>query len=116
MKKKIMSIIVIKSQNKIQLVRTEDISFIKCDANYIEIRTSDGKKITVCMSLTECYKLIDHNIFYKVCAHYVINIFKITEYIKAGRKLKFGDDLSIIIPEDRVADFNKMLEERFIVL
>jgi DNA-binding LytR/AlgR family response regulator len=116
MKKKIMSIIVIKSQNKIQFVRTEDISFIECDANYIEIRTSDGKRITICMSLTTCYELIDHSIFYKVCAHYVINIFHIKEYIKADRKLKFSDDLSIIIPEDRVADFNEMLDDNFIVL
>jgi DNA-binding LytR/AlgR family response regulator len=116
MKKKNKSIIAINSQQKMVWIRVEDMAYLECAGNYTDVFMIDGKEYTICKSLTECCELLDSSIIHRVCAHYAINIFQIKEYTKAIRTLKFSEELSIVIPEDKVKGLYALVNDTFIVL
>jgi DNA-binding LytR/AlgR family response regulator len=116
MKKKNFSIITINSQSKMVWIRVEDMAVLECAGNYTDVFMIDGRKFTICKSLTECCDLLDGSIIRRVCAHYAINIFQIKEYIKANRTLKFSEELSVVIPEDKVKGLYALINDTFIVL
>ncbi len=114
MEKKKQKIIVINSLSKMEWILIDDIFFLENDRNYTEIHLANGKIITVCHSLTHCCDQLDKSIIYHVCAHYAVNIFQIKEYIRGSRIVKFSDEISITIPEDKVKAFYQFLEDNFI--
>ena len=116
MKKKNVRVIVVNWQSKMEWIRIEDILYLESAGNYTEICLAEGRIVTVCHSLTWCCNRLDKSIIYKACAHYAVNVFQIKEYIKASRKVKFSDKISVVIPEAKVAAFHSFIEENLVML
>lgn len=102
------------SKDKLNSVKTEEISFIRTEYTITTIYTLAGKKFTTNASLDELYLSLDPLIFFRANRQFILSIKGIKEILKYGNnQLKIitspFSDIDIIINKNRVSEFKKWL-------
>lgn len=102
------------SKDKLNSVKTEEISFIRTEYTITTIYTLTGKKFTTNASLDELYLSLDPLIFFRANRQFILSIKGIKEILKYGNnQLKIitspFSDIDIIINKNRVSEFKKWL-------
>jgi len=95
------------SKDKLNSVKTEEISFIRTEYTITTIYTLAGKKFTTNASLDELYLSLDPLIFFRANRQFILSIKGIKEILKYGNnQLKIitspFSDIDIIINKNRI--------------
>ncbi len=93
----------------IQLVRVKDILYCKSQNNYTEFHLVDQKPILVSRTLKEFDELLSQNNFFRVHQSYLINLNRITQYLKQdGGYVKMEDGTLITVSRRKKEELLKL--------
>ena len=93
----------------IQLVRVKDILYCKSQNNYTEFHLVDQKSILVSRTLKDFDELLGQNGFFRVHQSYLINLNRITQYLKQdGGYVKMEDGTLITVSRRKKEELLKL--------
>jgi two-component system, LytTR family, response regulator len=97
------------TQEKISIVKIEDI--IRCESkkNYTEFYTTSGEKILVSTNLGEYEKLLHAHNFIRVHASHLVNIRFVKSFIKADNELLLTNTERIIVSDRKRSEVMEQL-------
>ena len=103
-------ILALNSQEKIQLVRIEDIVRCQSEDNYTYFFLNDGKKIVVSKTLKEYDELLQEHKFIRVHHSHLVNAKKILEFRKNDDLLLLSDHTTVPVSSRKKQEVIKALE------
>lgn len=109
-KKEAHEILALNSQDKIQLVKIEDIIRCQSEDNYTFFYLADGKKIVVSKTLKEYDELLQEHKFIRVHHSHLVNAKKIIELQKNDDTLLMTDKSQVPVSSRKKQDVIKALE------
>lgn len=109
-KKERNEILALNSQDKIQLVRIEDIIRCQSEDNYTFFFMEGGKKIVVSKTLKEYDELLQEHKFIRVHHSHLVNARKIVELLKNDDLLILSDHSQVPVSSRKKQDVIKALE------
>lgn len=101
--------------NKIQSVRTNDISYFSADGRLVSLHQLDGRKYALDFTLTDLEQLVDPRQFYRVNRSHILQINAITDvvvYSSSRLKVSLNGQAAgteIVVSRDKVSDFKSWL-------
>lgn len=103
-------ILALNSQDKIQLVKIEDIVRCQSEDNYTYFFMADGKKIVVSRTLKEYDELLQEHKFLRVHHSHLVNAKKIVEFQKNEDVLLLSDQSTVPVSSRKKQEVMKALE------
>lgn len=103
-------ILALNSQEKIQLVRIEDIVRCQSEDNYTYFYMSDGRRIVVSRTLKEYDELLQEHKFLRVHHSHLVNARKVREFRKHEDDLLMADGSVVPVSSRKKQDVMKALE------
>jgi len=104
-------ILALNSQDKIQLVKIEDIIRCQSEDNYTYFFLADGKKIVVSKTLKEYDELLTEHKFLRVHHSHLVNGKRIVEFRKNEEMLLLSDKSMVPVSSRKKQDVIKALEQ-----
>ncbi len=104
-------ILALNSQDKIQLVKIEDIVRCQSEDNYTYFFMADGKKIVVSKTLKEYDELLQEHKFLRVHHSHLVNAKRIVEFRKNEDMLLLSDSSMVPVSSRKKQDVIKSLEQ-----
>ena len=96
---------------KILFERAEEIIYCESDGNYTNIFLESGKSFCVSKKLKEIEAILPESIFFRSHNSYIINILKVTEYIKAEGYVVLSNQKSIPVSRVKKDTFLKKMAQ-----
>jgi DNA-binding LytR/AlgR family response regulator len=99
----------IKADNKVLKVNYSDIQYITSKGAYVQIVTTQGKKIMTLQSMNKMEEILPASIFFRVHRSHIINI----SYVNAieGNTLRLSDDMMISLSKSKREDFIQKIDK-----
>ncbi len=101
--------------NKIQSVRTADVSYFSADGRLVSLHQLDGRKFAMDFTLTELQGLLDPSQFFRANRSHILQINAIQDVVVySSSRLKVtlqgqAKDTEIVVSRDKVSDFKVWL-------
>ncbi|WP_031443962.1 LytR/AlgR family response regulator transcription factor [Arenibacter algicola] len=104
--------VAISSNNKIELLKTDDIIYCQSEGKYTEFKLTDGAKILSTKNLGEYVNTINQNYFFRIHHSYLINIKHIVKITKKdGFHCEFSDGTILPVAKRRMDRFTQFIKQ-----
>lgn len=97
--------IAIPAEGKLIFINTEDILYCKSDGNYCKIHLADKKSLFISKKLKEISALLPDADFFRVHNSYVINIKRVSEYLKSDGYIILDNHKKIPVSRNKKSAF-----------
>lgn len=97
--------VAIPAEGKLIFVNTEDILYCMSDDNYCKIHMTDKKTLFVSRKLKEMMSILPDDDFFRVHNSYVINLEKVSEYLKADGYVILDNHKKIPVSRNKKSAF-----------
>lgn len=107
--------IIFAEKDRQNLVSTDDIIYAKAESNYSKIVLQNEPSLTLSITLKTIEKKLQGHRFLRVHHSYLVNMNKVSQYIKTdGGYLVLSDDSQIPISRSRKEDLKSLLKEDYL--
>lgn len=97
--------IAIPVEGKLVFINTDEIIYCKSDGNYCKIHLVDKKPLFISKKLKEIQNLLPENDFFRVHNSYVINLKKVSEYLKTEGYIILDNQKEIPVSRTKKSEF-----------
>ena len=95
----------IPAEGRLVFIDAEDIRFCESDGNYCNIHITDKKPLFISKKLKEVYRMLPEADFFRVHNSYVINLKKVSEYLKTDGYVVLDDNTKIPVSRNKKSAF-----------
>lgn len=95
----------ISHNGKIDFVEVGEIIYIQSEGNYSRIFMENGKEILLTCKIKELEESLPVKHFFRVHRSYIVNVFKITSFLKNENFLQINKKINIPLARSRKAEF-----------
>jgi len=97
--------IAIPVEGKLVFINTEDIDYCESDGNYCKIHLADKKSLFISKKLKEINAILPDDDFFRVHNSYVINLKKVSEYLKTDGYVILDNQMKIPVSRSKKSEF-----------
>jgi two-component system, LytTR family, response regulator len=99
--------LLISSRDGIDALRTEEISYLESHSNYTDIHLADSRVIASSKTLKDFDSLLcgSRSVFMRVHHSFIVNLDRVTRYLKASECLVLHDDKRVPVARSRREEF-----------
>lgn len=92
-------------EGSLVFIDAEDVRYCESDGNYCRIHLMDKKPLFISKKLKEVYRMLPEEDFFRVHNRYIINLKKVSEYLKTDGYVVLDDNTKIPVSRNKKSAF-----------